>query len=160
MCITKWSLNLSFIALYQTPARLILQMFCHCLKRSFMIKKHKASFYKISGNSRNRRYTINDKRFLSLVTSSIILVVIPTQIMLLFWHLVKAVNEIREVLFVELTSEERKALQIQLTATKSAIKQRKSGTLFVYILWVVSTLAHSVSSPSLTKFQKDLSSSL
>ena len=74
-----------------------------------------------------------DKRLLSLATrtSSIILVVILTQIMPLFWHSVKAVNEVREVLFVELTSEERNALQIQLAATNSAIKQRKSGILFV-----------------------------
>jgi hypothetical protein len=32
---------------------------------------------------------------------------------------------------VALNSEERKALQIQLAATNSAIKQRKSGVLFV-----------------------------
>jgi hypothetical protein len=51
--------------------------------------------------------------------------------MLLFWHSVKAVNEVREVLFVELTSEKRNALQIQLAVTNSAINQRKSCILFV-----------------------------
>ena len=51
--------------------------------------------------------------------------------MLLFWYSVKAVNEVREVLFVEFTSEEWNAMQFQLTATNSIIKQIKSGILFV-----------------------------
>lgn len=79
--------------------------------------------------------------------------------MLLFWHSVKDVNEVREVIFVELISEERNALQIQIAATNSAIKQRKSGILFVINCMSFINMSTFLSSPSLTLIQKDVSSS-